>query len=182
MRYLCILLLNRNIYSKNDLYVTKKVYDVYDLSLNFGRARGERKMKCSKLGNGQCIINLGLSGWFRVRIVGRDDEDRLRSFARRYLGILNLLWIKTVYGLGRGEHCSPACRIYSLCRGGVLLRPLPEHLMKPKTGGAEPLPYEGNANHRKEIPKFLFCNSSEERANNVRPYKARQARKQSRQS
>ena len=54
--------------------------------------------------------------------------------------------------------------------GGVLLRPLPEHLMKPKTGGAEPLPYEGNANHRKEIPKFLFCNSSEERANDVRPY------------
>ena len=28
----------------------------------------------------------------RVRIVGRDDEDRLRSFARRYLALWNLLW------------------------------------------------------------------------------------------
>ena len=45
--------------------------------------------------------------------------------------------------------------------------------MKPKTGGAEPLPYKGNANYRKEIPKFLFGNSSEERANNVRPYQDR---------
>ena len=85
--------------------------------------------------------------------VGRDDS------ARRYLALLNLLWIhrgrilrilqKTACGLGRG---------------GVLLRPLPEHLMNPKTGGAEPLPYEGNVNHRKEIPKFLFCNSPAPRA------------------
>ena len=42
--------------------------------------------------------------------------------------------------------------------------------MESKLGGAEPLPYEGDANYRKEIPKFLFGNSSEERANNVRPY------------
>ena len=54
--------------------------------------------------------------------------------------------------------------------------------MKPKTGGAEPLPYEGNANHRKEIPKFLFCNSSEERANDVRPYQDRQDRQDRKRS
>ena len=45
--------------------------------------------------------------------------------------------------------------------------------MESKLGGAEPLPYEGDANYRKEIPKFLFGNSSEERANNVRPYQDR---------
>ena len=43
------------------------------------------------LRNLHLISNWNLSGWFRVRIVGRDDEDRLRSFARRYLAHWNLL-------------------------------------------------------------------------------------------
>ena len=45
-------------------------------------------VRCTEMQNAKCKMqNWNLAGWFRVRIVGRDDEDRLRSFARRYLAV-----------------------------------------------------------------------------------------------
>ena len=58
--------------------------------------------------------------------VGRDDEDRKRSCARRSPAIIAFLGL-----------------IIKIGRGGVLLRPSHAYMTNFQSGGAEPLPYKG---------------------------------------